>query len=47
MSSFVKEFDPEWIEHRDVSEILNAPVQQEAAKARFDRMLAFLDGIPE
>jgi hypothetical protein len=47
MSSFVKELDPAWIEHRNVDEILNAPVAQEAAKARFDRLLAFLDNIPE
>ena len=47
ISSFAKELDPEWVEHRDVSEILNAPVTHESAKARFDRMLAFLDGIPD
>jgi DNA helicase-2/ATP-dependent DNA helicase PcrA len=47
VSSFVKELDPAWVEHRNVDEILNAPVAQEAAKARFDRLLAFLDNIPE
>ncbi len=45
ISSFVKEFDPELIEHRDVGQILNAPVAEEKANAGFDAIFAMLGKI--
>jgi len=37
-SSFLKELDPALVEHRDVSEILNAPVSEAKATASFSAM---------
>jgi superfamily I DNA/RNA helicase len=42
VSSFVKEFDPELVEHKDVGQILNAPVAEEKATAGFDAIFALL-----
>ncbi len=42
-SSFIKEFPPELIEHRDVTQILNAPVEEVAVKDRFAAMFASFD----
>ena len=44
-SSFLKEFDPDLVEHKDVGEILSAPVTEEKAAAKFDAMLAMLGKI--
>ena len=44
-SSFLKELDPELVEHRDVGEILNAPVAEEKATASFDAIFAMLNKI--
>ncbi len=41
-SSFLKEFDPELVEHKDVGQILNAPVAEEKAAAKFDAIFAML-----
>jgi superfamily I DNA/RNA helicase len=41
-SSFLKEFDPELVEHMDVGQILNAPVAEEKAAAKFDAIFAML-----
>ena len=38
-SSFIKELDPELVEHKDVGQILNAPVAEEKAAAKFRRDL--------
>ena len=38
-SSFLKELDPELVDHRDVSQILNAPVTEAKASAGFSSML--------
>jgi superfamily I DNA/RNA helicase len=41
-SSFLKELDPELVDHRDVSEILNAPVGGEKATAKFGAIFDML-----
>ncbi len=46
-SSFIKEFPPELIEHRDVTQILNAPVAEVAVKDRFAAMLAAFGDTPD
>jgi DNA helicase II / ATP-dependent DNA helicase PcrA len=44
-SSFLKEFDPALVEHKDVGEILNAPVGEAKAAASFDAIFAMLGKI--
>jgi superfamily I DNA/RNA helicase len=44
-SSFIKELPPEWIEHRDASQILNAPVAHDSGAGRFAAMKAMLEGM--
>jgi DNA helicase II / ATP-dependent DNA helicase PcrA len=44
-SSFLKELPPEWIEHRNASQILNAPVEHAAGTSRFAAMKAMLDRV--
>jgi DNA helicase II / ATP-dependent DNA helicase PcrA len=44
-SSFLKEFDPELVEHKDVGQILNAPVAEAKAAAGFDAIFAMLGKI--
>ncbi len=46
-SSFIKELPPELVEHHDVSQILNAPVEEKSVKGRFDQMLSFLDKVQD
>jgi ATP-dependent DNA helicase UvrD/PcrA len=46
VSSFVKELPAEWIEHRDVSQILNAPVEATTVKSRFGALRAILEKSP-
>jgi superfamily I DNA/RNA helicase len=41
-SSFIKELPPEWIEHRDAAQILNAPVERATVENRFAAMKAML-----
>jgi superfamily I DNA/RNA helicase len=41
-SSFIKELPAEWIEHRDATQILNAPVAEESVADRFAAMKAML-----
>jgi superfamily I DNA/RNA helicase len=43
-SSFIKELSDEWIERKNLSEMMNAPVQEAAAKNGFARMRALLGG---
>jgi hypothetical protein len=45
VSSFVKELDAELVEHKDVGQILNAPVAEEKASAKFDAIFAMLGKI--
>jgi DNA helicase II / ATP-dependent DNA helicase PcrA len=46
-SSFLKELDPALVEHKDVGEILNAPVAEERAAAKFDAIFSMLGQIGE
>jgi len=41
-SSFIKELAEEWIERKNLTEMMNAPVQEDAAKNGFARMRAML-----
>jgi superfamily I DNA/RNA helicase len=43
-SSFIKELPDEWIERKNLTEMMNAPVQETAAKSGFARMRALLGG---
>jgi superfamily I DNA/RNA helicase len=43
-SSFLRELPPEWIEHRNAGEILNAPVEHASGASRFAAMRAMLEG---
>jgi superfamily I DNA/RNA helicase len=43
-SSFIKELADEWLERKNLTEIMNAPVQEDAAKSGFARMRAMLGG---
>ncbi len=45
-SSFIKELPDEWIERKNLTEMMNAPVQETAAKNGFARMRALLGGQP-
>lgn len=40
VSSFVRELSPDWIEHRDAAQILNAPVARTSAESRFAALKA-------
>jgi len=42
-SSFIKELPPEWVEHRDATQILRAPVPETAVKSRFGAIRAMLE----
>jgi DNA helicase II / ATP-dependent DNA helicase PcrA len=42
LSSFIKEFDPALCEHKDVGQILNAPVAEEKAAAKFGAIFEML-----
>ena len=42
-SSFIKELPPEWIEHRDATQILRAPVSEAAAKSKFGALRAAVE----
>ncbi|HEV7868423.1 MAG TPA: ATP-dependent helicase, partial [Chthoniobacteraceae bacterium] len=44
-SSFIKELPPEWIVHRNATQILNAPVAETSAKDRFAAMKALLSKV--
>ena len=43
-SSFIKELAEEWLEKKNLTEMMNAPVQETAAKSGFARMRALLGG---
>ena len=43
-SSFIKELAEEWLERKNLTEMMNAPVQDVAAKSGFARMRALLGG---
>jgi superfamily I DNA/RNA helicase len=43
-SSFIKELPEEWLERRNLTEMMNAPVQESAAKNGFARMRELLGG---
>jgi superfamily I DNA/RNA helicase len=42
VSSFVREFDPAWVVHRELKQIMNAPVPAATVQNRFDQMKALL-----
>jgi len=42
-SSFIKELPPEWVEHRDATQILRAPVSEAAAKSKFGALRAAVE----
>lgn len=42
-SSFIKELPPEWIEHRNATQILSAPVSEAAAKSKFGALRAAVE----
>ncbi|EDY22079.1 UvrD/REP helicase [Chthoniobacter flavus Ellin428] len=42
-SSFIKELPPEWIIHRDATQILQAPVSEAAAKSKFGALRAAVE----
>lgn len=42
-SSFIKELPPEWIVHRDATQILSAPVSEAAAKSKFGALRAAIE----
>ncbi|HSI12324.1 MAG TPA: UvrD-helicase domain-containing protein [Chthoniobacter sp.] len=42
-SSFIKELPPEWINHRDATQILSAPVSEAAAKSKFGALRAAVE----
>lgn len=43
-SSFIKELPEEWIERKNLTEMMNAPVKEDAAKSGFARMKQLLGG---
>jgi superfamily I DNA/RNA helicase len=43
-SSFIKELPDEWLERKNLTEMMNTPVQDDAAKTGFARMRALLGG---
>jgi superfamily I DNA/RNA helicase len=43
-SSFIKELSEEWLEKKNLTEMMNAPVQENAAKNGFARMRELLGG---
>ena len=44
-SSFIKELPAEWIEHRDATQILRAPVSETAAKSKFGALRAAVERV--
>ena len=44
-SSFIKELPPEWIDHRNATQILSAPVSEAAAKSKFGALKAMLERV--
>lgn len=44
-SSFIKELPPEWIENRDATQILRAPVSEAAAKSKFGALRAAIERV--
>ncbi|HEX4083796.1 MAG TPA: UvrD-helicase domain-containing protein [Chthoniobacteraceae bacterium] len=46
-SSFIKELPEQWIERKNLTEMMNAPVKEDAAKNGFARMRALLGTSPE
>jgi superfamily I DNA/RNA helicase len=42
LSSFAKEFAPEWVRHLDLAQIVNAPVAETTVASRFEQMRAML-----
>ncbi len=41
-SSFIKELDPELIEHVDLKKLLNTPIDHDSAQSRFAQLRAAL-----
>lgn len=46
-SSFIKELPPEWIDHRNATQILSAPVSEAAAKSKFGALKAMLERVAD
>lgn len=45
-SSFIRELSEEWLERKNLTQMMNAPVQEKAAKSSFARMKAMLNRQP-
>jgi superfamily I DNA/RNA helicase len=46
-SSFIKELPAEWVEHKNATQMLNAPVAAETVKSRFGGIFAALEKVPD
>ena len=46
-SSFIKELPPEWVEHKNATQMLNAPVAETAVKGKFGALRALLEKVPD
>ena len=46
-SSFIKELPAEWVEHRNATQMLNAPVAEAAVKGKFGALRALLEKVPD
>ena len=46
-SSFIKELPPEWVEHKNATQMLNAPVAEAAVKGKFGALRALLEKVPD
>ena len=46
-SSFIKELPPEWVEHKNATQMLNAPVAEAAVKGKFGALRAMLEKVPD
>jgi hypothetical protein len=45
-SSFIKELPAEWVEHKNATQMLNAPVAAETVKGKFGALRALLENTP-
>ena len=45
-SSFIKELPEEWVEHKNATQMLNAPVAAETVKGKFGALRALLENTP-
>ena len=45
-SSFLKELPADWVEHKNATQMLNAPVAAETVKGKFGALRALLENTP-